>query len=96
MSFPTVAEFQEYINKLNRHDWFYDYSDDHSVWRSGLASAKEIMNQSKEHPIYDKAYKAYQACAFGYGEYPYKNETKKQTINALMDELKSHYESECV
>ena len=26
---------EEYIKQLMHHDWFYSYSDDHSVWKAG-------------------------------------------------------------
>jgi len=32
---------------LNRHDWFFNYSDDHNVWVKGNNQSKEI----------DRAYK---------------------------------------
>jgi hypothetical protein len=28
----------EYFNRLSNHDWYYDYSDDHSVWKRGSAN----------------------------------------------------------
>jgi len=29
---------------LKRHDWYYDYSDDHRVWSSGNANWKLIQD----------------------------------------------------
>lgn len=29
------------------HDWFYDYSDDHSVWQRGMAERNNI-NQEQQ------------------------------------------------
>lgn len=41
---------EEYINLLKTHDWYYDFSDDHSVWKAGEAQYKRIMELSK---LYD-------------------------------------------
>lgn len=47
-----MMELQEYYEELGKHDWFYQYSDDHSVWRHGesaRARLASIANQSPEH-----------------------------------------------
>lgn len=38
----------DYINMLKSHDWFYDYSDDHSVWVRGKAQRGAILEAKKE------------------------------------------------
>lgn len=38
---------QEYRKALAGHDWYYDYSDDHSVWAAGKsqrAALREMRN----------------------------------------------------
>lgn len=43
----------EYKNALSRHDWFYAYSDDHSVWQRGSQQAKELREaQLRLDPTY--------------------------------------------
>ena len=37
----------DYINMLKSHDWFYDYSDDHSVWVRGKAQRGAILEARK-------------------------------------------------
>jgi hypothetical protein len=32
-----------YIDALKTHDWYYEYSDDHSVYSRGRASAQAIQ-----------------------------------------------------
>ena len=32
---------------LARHDWFYEYSDDHSVWRRGQAQMDAINEEQR-------------------------------------------------
>ena len=39
---------QEYKDRLKRHDWFYDYSDDHGVYTRGSNSIMKIYELAKE------------------------------------------------
>ncbi len=34
--------------ELRQHDWTYEYSDDHGVWRSGSAHEKRIREMVKD------------------------------------------------
>ena len=34
MTDPQLT-IDEYRKLLKRHDWYYEYSDDHSVWKQG-------------------------------------------------------------
>ncbi|HEX2753296.1 MAG TPA: hypothetical protein VHP34_09415 [Alphaproteobacteria bacterium] len=36
-------EEENYRKLLRAHDWYYDYSDDHSVWKRGVA-ARDTLN----------------------------------------------------
>ena len=38
----TLADFE---SKLRSHDWTYQYSDDHAVWRRGQAEREAIAAQ---------------------------------------------------
>lgn len=42
---PAVERYKE---ELERHDWFYSYSDDGSVWRNGDRRRKELIQMAKE------------------------------------------------
>jgi 6-phosphogluconate dehydrogenase (decarboxylating) len=46
----------EYFNRLSNHDWYYDYSDDHSVWKRGNEYRDRLLNTAAEHPTYKKMY----------------------------------------
>ena len=35
-------EAQEILNRVTKVDWYYNYSDDYSVWKAGEQSMKEI------------------------------------------------------
>lgn len=39
---------EEYIQKLLSHDWFYEYSDDHKVWKKGVNQRGEILDLQQE------------------------------------------------
>jgi hypothetical protein len=32
---------------LQFHDWYFDYSDDHSVWKKGMAERSAINQEQK-------------------------------------------------
>ena len=46
----------EYFNRLTNHDWYYNYSDDHSVWKRGNEYRDRLLNTAAEHPTYKKMY----------------------------------------
>lgn len=37
----------EYITALKSHDWFYEQSDDHSVWTRGKKAA-QLLRQAQQ------------------------------------------------
>ena len=40
-------EAQEIIGKIRKVDWYYNYSDDYSVWKAGEASMSAIKHFAK-------------------------------------------------
>ena len=40
---------EEYFKELRSHDWFYEYSDDHSVWKRGLENLSKLNLLAKEN-----------------------------------------------
>lgn len=48
----------KYVDMLKSHDWYYDYSDDHSVWRKGSDAHKQLRYMADildpDHKIWDK------------------------------------------
>lgn len=52
----TKAQFDEFIGQLSHHDWYYAYSDDHSVWRRGETAQARLEHKAKSDPIYKQAY----------------------------------------
>jgi len=42
----------EYYDELAGHDWYYNYSDDYSVWQRGLRNKRRLVaiaQQSEKH-----------------------------------------------
>lgn len=69
----TVEQFDNYLNKLALHDWFYDYSDDNRVWRAGKDARQSLMEQAAKETILAQAFTAWGNCVF----------TKDDRIKAL-------------
>ena len=64
IKYSDSDEMKEYIKLLKSHDWTYQYSDDHSVWKRGSAEADAIRSlgdkvdpdrelYKKHSPFYD-------------------------------------------
>lgn len=68
-------DIAQYFNLLEAHDWFYEFSDDHSVWSRGHEEhnrLKSIANQSDLHERLYNAFIAYHSSgdAFGTAKLP--------------------------
>lgn len=48
-----------YFSQLEKHDWYYNYSDDHRVWTNGSAQAKRLQAIAQENPILIRMLKDY-------------------------------------
>jgi hypothetical protein len=60
-----LEAFDAYIQALGVHDWQYDHSDDHRVWKAGLAASAKLQASMKTNPILARAYWAYVQWAHG-------------------------------
>ena len=49
----------EFYEALGWHDWFYEYSDDSRVWRSGSDARNKLQATSKQSPEHLALYEAY-------------------------------------
>lgn len=47
---PAVATLQAFEKLVEDHDLTYDYSDDASVWRRGVAQRDAIKEMAKQLP----------------------------------------------
>jgi hypothetical protein len=51
---------EEFIEMLKAHDWYYMYSDDHSVYCKGRDEITAIFEAMKENPEFGKLYEEYE------------------------------------
>lgn len=49
----TLKEFDQ---ALANFDWFYEYSDDHSVWQRGSTAHSKILATAKTSPQHQELY----------------------------------------
>lgn len=57
----TLSEF---YTELGYHDWYYEYSDDHGVWRRGREDYGRLVSIAKESPEHQKLFEDYSAYVF--------------------------------
>ena len=48
-----------YFAQLDSHDWFYGFSDSHSVWTRGDKAEKELAVVADRHTVADRMLKAF-------------------------------------
>jgi hypothetical protein len=59
----NIKDINDYVRLLDTHDWFFEYSDDHSVWTKGKKAQTILTNKFKQSPVYEELYSAFAACA---------------------------------
>lgn len=52
-------EASEFFKLLEKHDWFYQYSDDHRAWTKGSDEARRLQAIIQEDPLFTRMYLAY-------------------------------------
>ena len=52
-------EASEFFSLLEKHDWFYQYSDDHRAWEKGSTESKRLQAIIQEDPLFTRMYLAY-------------------------------------
>ena len=66
----TEEELKEYYQQLTWHDWFYEYSDDHSVWRRGNQKERELMSIAQKDKRAEVLFEGYRSYMFKGAEKP--------------------------
>ena len=46
--------FKELEEELKNHDWYYEWSDSHTIWRKGQAEWNKIQNRIAYCSEFDK------------------------------------------
>lgn len=57
-------KLSSFYDRLNVHDWFYDYSDDHRVWARGCADRAELRAIAMSSPAHRSLYNEFSAHVF--------------------------------
>jgi len=52
-------EASEFFSLLEKHDWFYQYSDDHRAWEKGSTESKRLQAIIQENDMFTRMYLAY-------------------------------------
>ena len=83
----SIKEFNEFVNTLANHDWYYEFSDDHRVYTRGRDQRKTLENQSKDNPLLQEAYNLYVEST-GYNKSIVQTVIKRETsINKLRNQI---------
>jgi hypothetical protein len=52
-------DLAEYFKRLESHDWYYNYSDDHRAWSKGSQESTRLQSIAQENPTLLRMYKDY-------------------------------------
>ena len=86
---PTLYQFETYLKVLSQMDWFYDYSDDRSVWRAGNTAMALLQGQAKEHPYYQEAFDTWKESVYTGRNSPEAIEQRKAAILSIKARITS-------
>lgn len=76
----TKTDLRSFEDMLKKHDWFYNYSDDHNAWRAGKDNLASLRKKAEEHQIYRNAFNIWETYMF------YSKKTQKDS-----DDLKRYF-----
>jgi hypothetical protein len=73
-----MATLNSLYKLLEQHDWYYEYSDDFSVWRRGQRQKSQINNLRIVSDEHEELFQNYRSFVFGQDEekYPCPEEPK--------------------
>ena len=60
----SIEAFEAYTKRLKNHDWFYEYSDDGSVWRAGNQAQKNLIADARAYPLLSALFTEYSTWIF--------------------------------
>lgn len=84
----TIAQLDEFIQELQCHDWYYEYSDDGSVWRRGRAQRQALEAKADRDLDLAIALSTYKNCYFNDTRaWEDKKEFRDRLIDALRTDL---------
>ena len=60
----TIEQFDAFIDRLNQHNWYYDYQEGHTTWAAGAAEYRELQADAQRVPVLKHAFDSYKAFMF--------------------------------
>lgn len=83
-----MTTLKEFDKMLSHHDWYFAFSDDGGVYRSGQRSADALVAISRESEDHAKLFKAWRDLHFtGPNWYPATEKFTKEQLDAVRAEL---------
>lgn len=55
----TAQDLQDYYDKLEHHDWTFEYTEDYNVWRRGRTQLDTLHGLAAKHPDFDQLFRTY-------------------------------------
>ena len=66
---PTRPSLEQFWDVLCRHDWYFQFSDDFSVWKRGAAAESQIKALARQSERFQAVYDAHLAYYFSGGAF---------------------------
>lgn len=84
----SLNAFNNYVVALAAHDWYFEYSDDSRVYRSGRESQKQLTSQASTNPLLQDTYSLYSASVMSStGSLLQRIESREQAIDKLRNQV---------
>jgi hypothetical protein len=80
----------DYFAACAAHDWWFEMSDDHSVWQRGRAQQIELSNARKGNPLLTSVWDAWFEYKFNRGPAPELSAFDTSADSAQMSILDPH------
>lgn len=64
----SLAAFNEYVNQLSNHDWFFQFSDDHRIYSDGNERHEMLLDKANSDQIYQDLFSAFNVFGTSTGE----------------------------
>ena len=65
-----MMNIEQFFNEASRHDWFYEYSDDHRVWTEGVNNQKRLYDLAEGNETKMQIMSAFRSFVRGNRERP--------------------------
>jgi hypothetical protein len=65
-----MMNIEQFFNEASRHDWFYDYSDDHRVWTAGNEYKNNLYRLAEGNTVKEKIITEFRQWTLGKRERP--------------------------